>query len=235
MKLSKRSTQLAVRSAQWRGFRLTAYCLLLTAYCALSSCGPEIEEAPEFSADPIPRLTKYYPEVNANGDTTYKGPEFVTLVDQEGTNFSTSVWSGRIQVVQVFFTSCEGICPVISGSMQTVRNEFKENADVKLLSFSVDPERDSVAALKKYAGRFECDTAQWRLLTGDKKFIYDQIRYGYRLPDIEPGNGDEEDFIHSDQLVLVDRNNIIRGYYGGTDTAQVRMLIEDIHSLINEK
>lgn len=232
---SKISAQLAVRSAQFKWLRVTAYCALITAYCALSSCGPKVEETPEFYMDPIPRLTKYYPEVNTNGDTIYKGPESVTLVDQEGTSFSTSVWSGRVQVVQVFFTSCEGICPVISGSMQMVRNEFKGNPDVKLLSFSVDPERDSIPALKKYAERFQCDTSQWRLLTGGKKFIYDQIRYGYRLPDIEPGNGDEEDFIHSDQLVLVDRNNVIRGYYGGTDTAQVRMLIEDIHILISEK
>lgn len=185
--------------------------------------------------EPIPRLAKYYPEVDAKGDTTYKTIPVDTFINQRGEMFVTSQLAGSISVVQVFFTSCEGICPMISRSMADVEKEFPRDGSVKLVSFSVDPARDSVPALQKYCERFRCDLGNWTLVTGDKKKIYDLIRYGYQLPDIEPGNGDEEDFIHSDQIVLVDRNSIIRGYYGGTDTAQVRMLIEDIHTLLKEK
>lgn len=183
---------------------------------------------------PVPRLMKYYDAVE-NGDTIFKTIPVDTFLNQDGAPFSTAELKGNISVVQLFFTSCEGICPVISNHMALVQKEFAGNSNVNLVSYSVDPARDSIPALKNYCKRFSCDSTQWTLVTGDKKKLYDLIRYGYQLPDIEPGNGGEEDFIHSDQIVLVDRNSIIRGYYGGTDTAQVRMLIEDIHILINEK
>jgi protein SCO1 len=228
-----RSTQYAVRSAQ---FAVRSLLLTLTPILTLFiSCGPPEEDQPEFYAEPIPRLAKYYPEVNANGDTTYATVPVDSFINQHGDTFFTASLAGHVSVVQLFFTSCEGICPVISGSMSQVQKEFAGNKDVMLVSFSVDPARDTLPALQKYASRFSADSAQWMLLTGDKKKIYDLVRYGYRLPDIEPGNGDEEDFIHSDQLVLIDRHSVIRGYYGGTDTAQVRMLIEDVHTLLHEK
>ena len=104
-----------------------------------------------------------------------------------------------------------------------------------MVSFSVDPARDSVPALKAYSKKMFADSTKWIFLTGDKKEIYDLIRYGYRLPDIEPGTGGEEDFIHSDQLVLIDKDGIIRGYYGGTEDEQVKMLLEDIEKLRAEK
>lgn len=223
-----------MRNTQSRVIRSLVYCGFMIATCTLISCGPKVDDTPEFSIDPVPRLTKYY-DLNEQGDTVYKTVPVDTFINQRGQPFVTSELKGNISVVQLFFTSCEGICPVISGSMADIQKEFAGNDNVNLVSYTVDPARDSLPALQNYVKRFHCDSAQWTLVTGDKKKIYDLIRYGYQLPDIEPGNGGEEDFIHSDQLVLVDRNSIIRGYYSGTDTAQVRMLIEDIHILINEK
>jgi protein SCO1/2 len=218
---------------QWR--QATAYCLLFTAYCLLSSCGPKTDDGEVFSITGVPRLAKYYPQVDEKGDTTYDTPAPGTFIDQSGDSFSTTENNGHIQAVQIFFTTCQGICPVITNNMSRVQKEFAGNDQVRMISYSVDPERDSIPALQEYAHRFEIDPAKWKLLTGQKKLIYDMIRYEYLLPNVEPGTGGDEDFIHSDQIVLIDRNNIIRGYYGGTDTAQVRMLIEDIHTLINEK
>lgn len=199
------------------------------------SCSPPPSNEAELVVEAMPRLTKYYPEVNAQGDTTWFTVPTDRFINQHGDTFATDVLRGKISVTQFFFTSCEGICPVISGNMFTVQKAFAGNQDVKLVSYSVDPARDSVSALKKYSTRFNCDSAQWTLLTGDKKKIYDMARHGYLLPAIEEGDGGEEDFIHSDMLVLVDRNSIIRGYYTGTDTAQVRMLVEDVNILLNQK
>lgn len=210
-------------------------CLLLLLPLFIVSCSPPVKEEPEFSYNGIPRLAKYYDEITESGDTIFKVVPDAVFINQYGNSFSTAELKGTITVMQVFFASCQGICPVITGSMANVQKEFAGNSNVNLISLSVDPERDTVAALMDYAKRFKADSTQWMLLTGDKKNLYDYIRYGLQLPDIEPGDGGAEDFIHSDQLVLVDRNSIIRGYYGGTDTAQVRMLIEDIHILINEK
>lgn len=216
-------------------FPVSSSLLIVILSCiVLVSCGPKTTDDEQFYMSPVPRLMKYYDAVE-NGDTIFKTIPVDTFLNQDGAPFSTAELKGNISVVQLFFTSCEGICPVISNHMALVQKEFAGNSNVNLVSYSVDPARDSIPALKNYCKRFSCDSTQWTLVTGDKKKLYDLIRYGYQLPDIEPGNGGEEDFIHSDQIVLVDRNSIIRGYYGGTDTAQVRMLIEDIHILINEK
>lgn len=231
-----RNSQYAMPNAQYavRNVRWMIYCALCIAYCALG-CAPQPTDSEEFSFTPIPRLARYYPVVNDNGDTTFETPQFETFVSQNGDSFSTASLKGNIVVVQIFFASCKGICPVISHGMQSVQQEFHNEKNVKLVSISVDPARDSFQVLKEYAHQMSADSTKWTFLTGDKKKTYDLIRYGYRLPDIEPGNGGEEDFIHSDQLVLIDRNNVIRGYYGGTDTAQIRMLKEDVHTLLSQQ
>lgn len=205
--------------------------LIVIAITILTSCGPTDIPKEEFSMQGIPRLAKYYGEPGQNGDTVYHKVPAVELINQYGDTISTSIANGKISVVQLFFTSCEGICPVISGNMTSVQKAFAGNENVKMFSMSVDPARDSVNALYAYSERFKCDSLQWNLLTGDKKLIYDYVRYQLRLPAIEEGDGGEEDFIHSDYITLIDREGTIRGYYTGTDTAQVRLLIEDIHTL----
>jgi protein SCO1/2 len=205
--------------------------LFISAITLFTSCGPTEVPKEEFSMQGIPRLAKYYGEPDANGDTVFHKVPAVALTNQYGDTVSTSLASGKISVVQLFFTSCEGICPVISGNMTSVQKAFAGNENVKMFSLSVDPARDSVSALSAYSKRFKCDSLQWNLLTGDKKLIYDYVRYQLRLPAVEEGDGGEEDFIHSDYITLIDREGIIRGYYTGTDTAQVRLLIEDIHTL----
>ena len=205
--------------------------LIVIAITILSSCGPTEIPKEEFSMQGIPRLAKYYGEPDQNGDTVFHKVPAVELINQYGDTISTSIANGKISVVQLFFTSCEGICPVISGNMTAVQKAFAGNDNVKIFSLSVDPARDSVSALQAYSKRFKCDSLQWNLLTGDKKVIYDYVRYQLRLPAVEEGDGGEEDFIHSDYITLIDREGIIRGYYTGTDTAQVRLLIEDIHTL----
>jgi protein SCO1 len=205
--------------------------LIVIAVMMLSSCGPTEIPKEEFSMQGVPRLAKYYGEPDQNGDTVFHKVPAVELINQYGDTISTAIANGRISVVQLFFTSCEGICPVISGNMISVQQAFAGDENVKLFSMSVDPARDSVGALYAYSKRFKCDSLQWNLLTGDKKVIYDYVRYQLRLPAIEEGDGGEEDFIHSDYITLIDREGIIRGYYTGTDTAQVRLLIEDIHTL----
>ncbi|HTF03330.1 MAG TPA: SCO family protein, partial [Bacteroidia bacterium] len=122
----------AVRSAQYSRLR-TAYCALI--YCVLIvACSPQPEQPEVFGFGGIPRLAKYYPVVDAHGDTTYKTIPSDTFINQHGQPFITGNLAGNISVVQVFFTSCEGICPVISYSMGQVQKEFKGNANVNLVS-----------------------------------------------------------------------------------------------------
>ncbi|GAB4141747.1 MAG: hypothetical protein Fur0041_16950 [Bacteroidia bacterium] len=182
------------------------------------------------------RLMKYYPldSTDKDGKPLYHTLPAETLDAHTGKKFYTNALLSHVTVSDFFFAQCMGICPRMSHQMSRIHLAFKNNSDLKIVSYTVDPERDSVAALAEYAFGYEADTAQWTFVTGPKKKLYDLARYGYYLP-VEPGNGDSEDFIHSDQFVLTDRNGIIRGYYNGTDSAAVDSLMKDIRILLTEK
>jgi len=110
-----------------------------------------------------------------------------------------------------------------------------QSADfVQFLSFSIDPGRDSVAALKKWANRFQINPDNWWLLTGDKKTIYDMSIEHMKLGLIDGANIDTN-FVHTDYVVLIDKNHNIRGYYHGLDTTAMSKLSKDIVFLMLEK
>jgi protein SCO1/2 len=122
--------------------------------------------------------------------------------------------------------------------MQRIHNEFKQNDELKLLSFTVDPEVDTVAQMKWYADIHDADAKQWHFLTGDKEELYQLARRSYFvLKPAEAQNlGDAgSDFIHTNNFVLVDRQSRIRGYYDGTSELEVGQLIHDIYLLMKEE
>jgi protein SCO1 len=201
-----------------------------------SSCNPPTEPIPgEVGPGNLQRLMLYYPKdsLDASGNPTYHTIPSVDLISQDGKSFNTNSVKGKIAVVDFFFASCGGICPKMTSQLTRVQKQFGTEKSFAINSFTVDPERDSAAFLMDYAMMFKADTAQWKFITGPKKKLYDLARYGYFLP-VEPGNGDSEDFIHSDQLVLIDQNAHIRGYYTGTDSAAVDSMMVDIRTLLNE-
>ncbi len=184
----------------------------------------------------LQRLMIYYPidSVDKNGNKTYHEISDVQLIAQNGKPFSTSSFRGKIVLSDFFFASCQGICPRMTSQLTRVQAAFPKNNDFEIVSYTVDPDRDSANSLEQYAERFKADTAQWKFVTGPKKKLYDLARYDYFLP-VQPGNGNSEDFIHSDQMVLLDRQSRVRGYYNGTDSLAVDSLISDIKILLKEK
>jgi len=140
----------------------------------------------------------------------------------------------KLTVVDFFFTSCPSICPIMSDELTRVQKAFDNDDEVQILSFSVDPENDSIEALQLYANRYQADDTQWKFITGDKKAIYSLARCGFIMP-VQDGNGEPADFIHSDKLVLVDSQKRIRGYFGGTDREDVDRLILEIKILLSEE
>ena len=122
--------------------------------------------------------------------------------------------------------------------MQRIHNEFKQNDELKLLSFTVDPEVDTVAQMKWYADIHEADAKQWHFLTGDKEELYQLARRSYFV--LKPAEAENlgdagSDFIHTNNFVLVDRQSRIRGYYDGTLELEVSQLIHDIYLLMKEE
>lgn len=181
----------------------------------------------------ITRLMEYYPldSLGPNGEKLYKSIPAVELISQDGKTFNTNSVRGKIVATDFFFASCQGTCPRMTSQLTRVQAALKNEPNFRIVSYTVDPARDSVESLSNYATMFKADTAQWKFITGEKKKIYDLARYSYMLP-VEPGDGSSEDFIHSDQIVLLDKDGHIRGYYAGTDSAAVDSLIVDIKTLL---
>ena len=169
-------------------------------------------------------------------DTTFHKVNDIRLVSQLGDTVSLNeTLKGKMLVVSFFFTSCQTICPQLTKNMKLLNKAFKKNDSVaRFISISVDPENDSVAALRIYADKQDANHDKWFFLTGDKKAIYDFARKELKLNLVE-GDGGKDDFIHPEQFVLIDKYRNIRGYYNGLDSNNVRLCAEDIALLQVEK
>ena len=154
-----------------------------------------------------------------------------SFINQDSNVLNNDYTKGRIWVAHYFFTSCPSVCPKMIKGMGDVQEAFSGNENVKLVSLTVDPDHDTPAVLKAYAANHNIATSQWQLLTGNKKELYRYARNGLFIVATD-GDGGPGDFIHSDKLVLIDRENHIRGYYDGTDKTAVHLLINDIKRLL---
>lgn len=152
------------------------------------------------------------------------------LLDQDGNSASMIPFKGHILVTDFFFTRCEGICPKMTTQLTRVQEEFRSDKDVKILSFTVDPANDNPNVLKQYATQFNANPTRWTFLTGNKDSIYHLAQKGFFLTAMEDRDR-PLDFIHSEKLVLVDKQGWIRGYYNGTDKEEVDRMITEIKVL----
>jgi protein SCO1/2 len=160
------------------------------------------------------------------------------FVNQDNQKITLNDVKGKVFVAEYFFTTCGTICPKMNQQMQRVQKAYLNNPSVKILSFTVDPEVDSVAQMKMYAEGHGAVKGQWHFLTGDKKKLYTLARTSFFvLKPAEAQNlGDAgNDFIHTNNFVLVDKKLRIRGYYDGTNAKEVDHLIHDIDVVLAEK
>ncbi len=162
-------------------------------------------------------------------------PDF-SFPERGGSNFSNSQLKGKVWVVDFIFAHCAGSCPMLSQKMKNLQEAWKGNPDFKLVTFTVDPDRDNVQALKDYASSYQADPNQWFFLTGKKVDIYRTIRQGFKeIADANPEGGPGFDFIHTTRMVLVDANGNIRGLYDGESDEEVKKLQQDIKYLMSSR
>lgn len=155
------------------------------------------------------------------------------LTDQDGNTVTPNNFKDKIYVTDFFFVTCPTICPKMTDQMLRVYEEFKDNDAILLLSHTVMPEEDSVPVLKEYADKIEVNSNKWKFVTGDKKQIYDLARKTY-FAAVTEGDGGVDDFIHTENFVLVDKEKRLRGFYDGTSKKDVDRLINDIYTLLSE-
>lgn len=173
--------------------------------------------------------------VAPNGkDTIYHTVAPFSFLNQDGKTVTNKDYDSSIYVADYFFTTCKTICPKMATELLRVQEQFEYTKGlVKILSHTVDPEVDSVPALKAYSQMIHADKGMWNFVTGDKKELYDMARNSY-LVNAMKGDGGKDDFIHSELFVLVDKEKHIRGVYDGTDIKAVNELLDDIKVLIAE-
>ncbi|MDX5348269.1 MAG: SCO family protein, partial [Hymenobacteraceae bacterium] len=185
-------------------------------------------------------LRTYFPQevdsVQVNGnwqhDTVFhKVPPF-SFQSQSGDVVGTDQLKDNMYVANFFFATCVGICKQMSSQLVRVQEAFRDEPQVKIVSFTVNPEHDSVEVLQQYADAYSANPKQWYFLTGQREKIYELAQKGFYLPVQQvPGMND---FIHSEKFLLVDKDQHVRGIYDGTDPEDVDRLITEIRILLHE-
>ena len=176
----------------------------------------------------------FTPKWEMPNNKTFHQIRSFALLNQENKPFTEKDIEGKICVADFFFTSCPGICPKMTKSMADIQKEFMNDDEIMLLSHSVNPEKDSVSILKKYAKEKNINFNRWKLLTGNKDEIYDLGRKYYFVEEDEGIKKGNDVFLHTENFILIDKQRHIRGIYNGLDPNSIDNLIKDIRILKEE-
>ncbi|WP_239540707.1 SCO family protein [Spongiivirga citrea] len=211
--------------------------LLLSIIC-LFSCKESQENNSRVDTLPYYNEATFTPHWFSPGDKRLDNFHKISnfrLTNQEGKIITEKSFEDKIYVADFFFTVCPGICPRMTANMMQLQDEFLEDDDVFLLSHSVTPESDSVPVLKSYAEAKGILSHKWHLVTGMQQEIYKLGRRDYFVEEDLGLSKEEDEFLHTENFVLVDKNRHIRGIYNGLNKTSVKQLITDIHTLKSEK
>jgi protein SCO1/2 len=194
------------------------------------------KEKPAISSLPVYNSADFTP-VWLNESAS--GSEFHTIApfsftDQNGNTFDSKQLEGKIYAVDFFFTTCPGICPKLTKNLGKVQDTYLNDANVMLLSFSVTPETDNAEVLNNYAKNHSVNNNKWKLLTGARKDIYSLARKSFFADEDLGLQQNENDFLHTENVLLIDTKGRIRGIYKGTLPLEIEKLIKEIGILEKE-
>ncbi len=184
------------------------------------------------SHTPLPVFGKT--TIDSNGEIIQHQISSFTMMNQDDQIYSSDVLKNKIVIANFFFSACSSVCPKMMSHIKSLQNDFADDTSIAIISFTVDPKRDNSERLYKYASNYNINKKRWNLLTGDKKEIYKLARNSFYLT-ASDGDGGDNDFIHSEQVILIDKYKRIRGYYDGTDDKAMEKLQNDIKKLEYEK
>jgi protein SCO1/2 len=199
------------------------WCIVAFIFILLAGCGKGKKGA-------LPVLG--HSEKLEDGTIKYHTIPPFSFIDQDSLPFTEKSVENKIYVVDFFFISCPSICPMVSRQMLRVYDRFIKEDKLTLVSFSIDPKRDTVERLANYARNLGVDTRKWKFVTGEKAAIFDIAKdyFSIAIENKEAPGG----FDHSGRLILVDTQKHIRSFCDGTDPASVDVFMEDIQRLLDE-
>lgn len=167
-------------------------------------------------------------------DTIYYTVPPFSFTNQDGQTITQEDVKDKVYIANFFFASCPTICPVMTNQLKRAQYELREIEDFRILSHTVDPKRDTIEALQAYAKKYYADTNTWHFLRGSKEYTYEMGRDGYYLsahesPDAPGG------FLHSEMIVLIDKDKHIRGFYDGTNSEEIDRMVAEVKLLYKEE
>lgn len=206
------------------------FLLAIVLWCCSSKSNTEEIELPYYNS------SDFTPEWISEDDPTFNSIHQIapfSFQNQIGETITNADFEGKIYAANFFFSICPGVCPKMKNNLMKVQDTFKDDDRVKILSHTVMPWVDSVARLKEYAMLNQINNKIWHLATGTKKDIYSMARNSYFA---DEGFGKsvtlEEDFLHTENIVLIDQSLRIRGVYSGTLETEISRMIEDMQLLL---
>jgi len=155
------------------------------------------------------------------------------LTNQNGQPFGSAQLAGKIWIADFIYTTCPGPCPMISSRMSELQKPL-EKTDVHLVSFSVDPDKDTPEVLRGYAAKLQAEPGRWDFLTGAKSAVFNLSHDGFKLA-VSDGSDAQGIPVHSTRMVLIDRHAQIRGYYDATEPEAITKLLADTNHLLREQ
>lgn len=156
------------------------------------------------------------------------------FLDEDSTLVDERIIEGKVHVANFMFTSCGSICPKMTNNMKIVSDSLGSREDLVFLSYSVTPWLDRPNVLKKYKAEKKIENENWHFLTGSKSDIYSLARKSYFAEEDIGFSKDSTEFLHTEHFILVDKTRRIRGIYNGTLALEMRLLMDDIGTLLQE-
>ncbi len=177
------------------------------------------------------------PAPSPAGDLQVPVPEF-TLTERGGKTVSRDDLKGKVWIASFVYTSCCTECPRMMGVLARLQNELADQKDVRLVSFTVDPDRDSPEVLRQYAARYHADAERWLFLTGEQTTVYPLVEKGFLLAVAQRQGAERKpgaEVLHSQKLAVVDRQGRIRGYFNALDEGDLAKLKQTVAALAKER
>jgi len=208
---------------------LIVFILLITVVGCANNEKPVSIDLPYYtSSDLTPRWMK------SPADTVHRIGAF-SLTDQNGQSFTPDQLKGKVYAANFFFTTCPGVCRLMTKELHAFQEAFEEDSHVRMVSHTVMPWVDTVAQLKHFERTRDINGEFWHLLTGTKSEIYELARASYFA---DEGFGKSvtkpSEFLHTENVMLIDADGHIRGVYNGTLAVDIRRLIEDTRQLLGD-
>ncbi len=152
------------------------------------------------------------------------------FINQNNQPVTDEKLSGKISIVNFFFTQCNGICPTLMSNLRNLHEKVKNSRDVQMLSFSITPTHDTPEKLREFAKTRRIDLMRWDLITGDQQNVLEFAKKVFKA-DKATNDKSPDQFVHSDTVFLIDGSNHIRGIYRGQKPSSLQDLVKDIQRL----